>query len=347
MQRRTDRIWLKNSFTLKQLSRASKNLYNYANYIFKKQLEYSHYTSEYEMMDIMRYHPTYRALPAHSSQQIIKSLVKSWKSYFRSLKEYKKNPNKFLGTPRAPKYKRKNGFHTIFFTSDQVKVRNGYVIFPKRLGMTIKTRIDKKIKAARILPKNDQFLLELIYEIEVPDTKPTQNVAGVDFGVNNLIASVSNKSRPVIVKGRKLKSIVQWFNKEKARLQSIYKKQDIEYGKKLSELLNNHYKRVEDFMHKSSRSFIDHCISNDIDTIVIGYNEGWKQKSGMGKVNNQNFVGIPFLNLLKKISYKAENVGIKVIITEESYTSKCSFVDNEEIKKHSSYLGRRVKRGLF
>ncbi len=347
MQRRTERIWLDNSFNLKQISRASKNLYNYVNYIFKKQLEFNYYTSEYEMMDIVRYHPTYQALPAHSSQQLIKSLVKSWKSYFRALKVYKKDPNKFLGHPRSPRYKHKNGFHTIFFTSDQVKIRNGLVIFPRKVGMSVKTKLDKIIKAARIIPRNDQFLLELIYEIEIPDKKQSTNVAGVDLGVNNLIASVSNKAKPVIVKGGKLKSINQWFNKEKARLQSIYKRQDVEYGSKLSELLNKHYKQVQDHLHQSSRAFIDHCISNGIDTIVIGYNEGWKQKSGMGKVNNQNFVTIPFLNLVNKISYKAENVGINVILTEESYTSKCSFVDNEEVKKHSKYLGRRVKRGLF
>ena len=79
--------------------------------------------------------------------------------------------------------------------------------------------------------------------------------------------------------------------------------------------------------------FLEYCIRHQIDTIVIGYNEGWKQNIGIGKINNQNFVGIPFLNLLSKIEYKAEDAGIRVIRTEESYTSKSSFLDNEEIRK--------------
>lgn len=347
MQRRTERIWMKDSFILKQLSRASKNLYNYANYIFKKQLEMKHFTSTYELMDIVRYHPTYHALPAHSSQQLIKSLVKSWKSYFRALKAYKKNPSKFLGQPRSPKYKRKNGFHTIFFTSNQVKIKDGFVIFPKRVGLKIETRLVKAIKAARIIPKNEQFLLELIYEVELKELKISTNIAAVDLGVNNLISSVNNVTKPVIIKGRKLKSINQWFNKEKARIQSIYMKQGINNGNVFSKLQNKRYKQMEDYLHKASKLFIDHCVKNSIDTIVIGYNEGWKQQVKIGKVNNQNFVSIPFLNLVNKIRYKAEDNGISVIVTEESYTSKCSFLDNEEVRKHVNYKGNRVSRGLF
>ena len=152
--------------------------------------------------------------------------------------------------------------------------------------------------------------------------------------------------------GKPLKSYNQWFNKEKAKLSSIYKKQSpaakfLRYGVAMLHLLDKKYKKTEDYLHKISRRFIDYCTKHLIDTIVIGYNEGWKQDINIGKVNNQNFVSIAYLNLLKKIEYKAEDNGIRVIRQEESYTSKCSFIDNEVIKKHSKYLGRRVKRGLF
>ena len=115
----------------------------------------------------------------------------------------------------------------------------------------------------------------------------------------------------------------------------------------MKHLMKRRYNKIEDYLHKASRLLINYCLFFGIDTIVIGYNEGWKQDINIGRVNNQNFVGIPFLNLLRKIEYKAEDVGLRVIRVEESYTSKCSFVDNELIGKQSSYAGRRVHRGLF
>ena len=119
------------------------------------------------------------------------------------------------------------------------------------------------------------------------------------------------------------------------------------YGQAMDHLLDRRYKKVEDFLHKASRLLINHCLKNDIDTIVLGYNEGWKQQISIGEKNNQTFVGIPFLNLVRKIQYKAEDEGIRVLLTEESYTSKCSFLDNESIRKHKNYIGKRIKRGSF
>ncbi len=347
MVHRTERIWLQANFNLMQFSHKSKNLYNHTNYIFKKQLDSKYFTSEYEMINILQCHPDYSALPAQTAQQIIKSLVKSWKSYFQALKSYKKNPKKFKSIPRAPGFKRKAGFHILYFTSQQVKLKNGFIKFPRVMDLRIKTRLSGKINQARIIPKGSNFLLELVYEKEVLNLKPVNNIISVDFGVNNLITAVSNISKPLIIKGTLIKSYNRWFNKRKGKLSSIYKRQIIHSGTKMDHLLDKRYKKMEDFIHKASRIFIDRCIVDNIDTVIIGYNEGWKQNIGIGKKNNQNFVGIPFLNLLRKIEYKAEDAGIRVIRTEESYTSKCSFLDNEELRKHKKYLGRRIKRGLF
>jgi putative transposase len=334
-----------------QYSHKSKNLYNYANYIFKNQLKFKHFTSEFEMMDILRYHPSYTSLPAHTAQQVIKFLVKAWKGYFRSVKEFKINPKKFKAAPKPPNYKRKAGFHILYFTENQVRIRNGIVIFPKMIGLSVKTRLCVVVKHARIIPRGDSFLLELVYEKKVPPLMPVKNIVSVDFGVNNLIAMVSNVGKPAIISGKPLKSTTQWFNKEKARLSSIYMLQQgterVSYGQAMKHLMKRKERKTEDDLHQASRLFINECIANNADTIVVGYNEGWKQDINIGRINNQNFVGIPFLNLLRKIEYKAEDAGIRVICVEESYTSKCSFVDNELIEKHSRYAGRRVHRGLF
>ncbi len=348
---RTELIWLRSSFNLMQYSHKSKNLYNYANYIFKRQLKSKYFTSEFEMMDILRYHPSYTSLPAHSAQQIIKFLVKGWKGYFRSKNEFKINPKKFKAPPKPPNYKRKDGFHILFFTENQIRIRNGFVIFPKMIGLRVKTRLNVVVKHARIIPRGHSFLLELVYDRGIPPLRPIKNIVSVDFGVNNLITMVSNVGKPVIISGKPLKSTNQWFNKEKSRLSSIYMLQQgtvqVFYGQAMKYLLKRRERKIEDYLHKASRLFINNCIARNTDTIVVGYNEGWKSDINIGRINNQNFVGIPHLNLLRKIEYKAEDAGIRVIRVEESYTSKCSFMDNELIEKHRKYVGRRVHRGLF
>lgn len=309
-------------------------------------------TPAFELTEYLQFHPNYRALPSMCSQQIIKFLVKNWKSYFKALKSYKKDPSKFNEMPKPPGYKKHYQLHLLYFTDQQIKLRDGYVVFPKRVGLRVKTRLNVKINQARIIPKGSGFLLELVYERETKPLRPVKNILAVDFGVNNLMAGVSNVAIPLIIKGTPLKSYNQWINKNKARIISIYHMQQpgkkyIRYGDTLIQIMDKRYRKVEDFLHQASSLLIRDCIQQDIDTIVIGYNEGWKHKISIGKVNNQNFVGIPFYNLLGKILYKAEDNGIRVIIIEEAYTSKCSFLDDEPICKHSKYMGKRVHRGLF
>jgi len=219
----------------------------------------------------------------------------------------------------------------------------------------VKTRLEKgrKINHIRLLPKGTCFILEIIYDREIKQKSSKHSlqikkILAIDLGVNNLLVCVSNCVSPFLICGRKLKAINQWYNKERARLQSIYDLQKLEdYGQRMKKVIDKCYQQVEDYLHKASRIVIDQCLENRIGTIVIGYNKKWKQKSKMGKRNNQTFVTIPFLTLVRKLQYKAEEVGIKVILTEEDYTSKCSFSDNEPIQQHAKYLGRRVKRGLF
>ncbi|TXT60689.1 MAG: transposase [Promethearchaeota archaeon] len=178
-------------------------------------------------------------------------------------------------------------------------------------------------------------------------------MASIDINVNNIVAMADNiGSRPIIVKGGVVKSINQFFNKERARLMSAKDKQGYtHWTKKLTKLSLVRYNKLHDVFHKLSRNIVEHCVENDIGTLVIGYNATWKQEVNMGKRNNQNFVSIPFLMLIDKIQYKAELIGIHVILQEESYTSKCSFLDREDIGWHYQYKGLRLdhlkKRGLF
>ena len=184
-------------------------------------------------------------------------------------------------------------------------------------------------------------------------TLPSQHL---DLGINNLVTAVSSIGKSFIIDGRRLKSINQWFNKENARLQSIKDKQH--YGKKPTNrqkaIARDRNNKVNDYMNKTARKVIDYCITNDIGTLVVGYNETFQRCSHIGKQNNQNFVNIPYGQLRSKLEYLCELNGIVFAKQEESYTSKASFWDNDNIPvynadnpKEYQFSGNRIHRGLY
>jgi IS605 OrfB family transposase len=199
----------------------------------------------------------------------------------------------------------------------------------------------------RIIPKIKHYIIEIIYKKEVKDLKLNKNnIAGIDLGVNNLCAITSNQDnvKPLLINGRPLKFINQFYNKKKAKLQSFVGDKS---SNRLIKLINKRNRKVDNYLHNASKVIINHLIKNDIGTLIIGKNELWKTNCNMSKKNNQNFINIPHARLINMIEYKANLVGINIALTEESYTSKCSFIDFEEMCHHDNYLGRRKYRGLF
>lgn len=282
-------------------------------------------------------------------------LDKSWIGFFKAIKSWAGSKEAFTGIPKPPKYGKKGGEHLLIFTNR--KIVNGVIKFPKKLqGFTLKTRLpdETKINQIRIIPQGVGYKAEIIYEVEKKDLKlNTNNVIGIDLGIVNTATIVDNiGNNPIIIKGGPLKSSNQFYNKSKAKLQQLYR--DIKlgekfYGKKLKKLDHKRNNIINDLMHKYSRAVINYCIKNNVGRIVVGHNKDWQRGSNLGKQFNQKFVQIPFSQLIQKISYKAEEVGIEVIETEESYTSKCSFLDFEPLahKNKGEYLGKRGPRGLF
>ncbi|MFW9903490.1 MAG: RNA-guided endonuclease TnpB family protein [Candidatus Thorarchaeota archaeon] len=157
----------------------------------------------------------------------------------------------------------------------------------------------------------------------------------------------NNGLKPFIIKGGIVKSINQYYNKKRARIQSTYDHQGIKSGRSMQKITTKRNKKIYDYFHKTSRKIIEYCVMNGIGTIVIGYNSNWKQNCQIGRRNTQNFVTIPYYKLIQQLAYKATEQGLTVIKQEESYSSKCSFLDNETIEYHNKYLGRRMTRGLF
>lgn len=331
------------------LSFLSKNLYNQANYIVRQSFIFDNkYLNYNEIQKQLTNGIDYKALPAKVSQQVLILLDKNWKSFFASVKDYSKYPEKYLGRPKLPKYKKKlKGRNILIYTIQAISKKELKKGIIKLSGTNINIKTDKQnIQQVRVVPRNNEYVIEIVYEkAEENLNLNKENFVSIDIGLNNLATITSNKINPLIVNGSVLKSVNQFYNKEKARLQSFIG--DKGTSNRINKLTNKRNKKISDYMHKASRYIINQCLINDLGTIIIGKNENWKQDINIGSKNNQNFVNVPHSTFIQMIEYKAKLLGIKVIITEESYTSKCSFIDNEPLIKQVKYLGKRVKRGLF
>ena len=227
--------------------------------------------------------------------------------------------------------------------------KKGYIRLSKT-NIYIKSNFSKEdVKFVRIVPKSNLITVEIGYEKEEKVFKDNGKFASIDLGLNNLMTIVTSiNEKPLIINGLPLKSINQRFNKRSSKIKSeLFLKNQKYHSKKLSNIINKRNNKVKDYLHKSSTFLVNYLVSNDITNLIIGYNENWKQNINMSKKNNQNFVSIPFYTLINQIQYKCKLKGINVILINESYTSKCSFLDNEEITKHNEYLGIRINRGLF
>ena len=351
---RTEQIWLQPNKILSNLSHLSKNLYNQANYIIK-QAEEGKWIRYNELNALLKAESeNYNSLPAQTAQQILKLIDKSWTSFFRAIKVRKKYPGKFKERPNPPRYKKKNGEHILVFTNQQCRIKDGRIIFPKKMGgIKVKTRLpdDTNLREVRILPRGVGYVCEIVYEKEVDvKRKDKDRIVGIDLGVKNIITMCNNiGKKPIVVRddGTGIKSINQFYHKRKAELQSIYDLQDIKGGDKLRRLRAKRDRKGKDYTHKLTRFIVNWCSRHKIGTIIFGYNEEWKQNANIGRRNNQTFTQIPFMEIIKKTGYKAEEKGIEVKEQEESHTSKCSFLDNEPIEHREEYIGRRKTRSFF
>ena len=357
---RTEQIFIRDNGEVSKMCHLSKNLFNQANYIIRNQFFKKEKISSYKTLAKQFSKPSdieennnFQKLPAQTAQWTIKKVKDSWSSFFKALKSYKKNPELFTGVPKPPKYKHKDGEFMLIFTNQQCHIKDGILKFPKIMNLEVKTRLENvDIREARIIPEGSGYNVEIVYAKEITDFSElnANRILGIDVGVRNIITMGNNISKKgIAVKGGVLKSINQYFNKKLAKLKSVNDKQrkDKENTKRINRLYATRNMKIRDIMHKLSNAVISYARNLNIDTIVIGHNERWKQSVNIGKKNNQEFVQIPFNMLINQIYYKGQEYGINVIIQEESYTSKCSFLDNETMEKHETYLGKRIKRGVF
>jgi IS605 OrfB family transposase len=341
---------------------ASKNLYNATLYIVRQVFIGEGKYLNYNTMDkVMQKHEAYRGLPTKVAQGVVKQVHEAWVSFFEACKEYREHPEKFTGRPKLPGYKDKvSGRNLLIYNMQAVsgskKTLGRGIIKPSQLDITVKTKQNPKaIDQVRIVPRKGFYVVEIVYERKEKQEQLNQKyIAGIDLGVNNLVALASNKPgfQPIVVNGRPVKSTNQYYNKRKAELQKALGHTG--KTKRMERITNKRNRRIDHYMHTVSRRVIDLLVSEGIGTLVIGKNDGWKNGIERGKQNNQNFCFIPHAKFISMLKYKAELVGIKVKLTEESYTSKASFLDGDEIpvydpkrKDKPTFSGKRIKRGLY
>ena len=340
---------------------ASKNLYNAGNYeIRQSYILAGKYLNYNEMDKRLQSHEAYKALPAKVSQQVLKQLDHDWNAFFKARKTYKQDPSKFKARPKIPGYKPKTqGRNLLVYTRQalqggQSKKGIQGTIKPSGLPIEITTR-HTEINQVRIVPRHGYYVVEVIYEYEpLKSAVDPAYYAGIDIGIDNLAALTSNQPGyvPVLVNGRPVKSVNQFYNKRKAELQSALGHPGT--TKRLERLTNTRNRRIDHYMHTASRWIIDDLVAHGIGTLCIGKNDGWKQETNMGKRTNQHFVSIPHARFIQMLQYKAELTGIRVMLTEESYTSRASFLDRDSMpvydpnrKEKPTFSGKRIKRGLY
>lgn len=305
----------------------------------------------------------YVSLPVQTSQYTMKKVFQDWKNFFASIKEYKVNPSTFSGRPRIPKY-RKTDKKEVYFTNQDCVIKGNQLKFPltkDRLSIGKLSKSDGQLKEVRVNPYKDQFIVELVFQVEEQKkSEKEERLMSTDIGVNNLATIVMNTGhRPVIIKGGVVKSINQFYNKERGRLFGELRtgKQPNEgqfTSKRLQKLDETRFHKIKDYFHKTSHHIVALAVQEKMDVIVIGKNKGWKENVTMRKKDKQHFMNLPFEMLIHMIEYKASEKGIRVVLQEESYTSKASFVDQDQIPVYQpnenttyTFSGKRVKRGLY
>lgn len=351
---------------IKELCHVAKNLtneaiYNIRQYYFDNN-EYLSYEKNYKLL---KSSDNYKILNSNMAQQILKEVDGSFKSFFNLLRLAKQGKYNYKDI-RLPHYLPKDSFTTLVIGFIRIKDNKLLIPFSNLYKKTHKPisinmppiLADKKIKEIRIIPKvNARFFeIQYTYEKYIEQKKlNNQNALAIDLGINNLCTCVTSNGYSFIIDGKRLKSINQWYNKENAKLQSIKDKQWIDnITLRQSIILNNRNNKLNDYMNKAARYIVDYCINNDIGNIVVGYNETFQRNSDIGKRNNQTFVNIPYGKLRDKLEYLCKLYGINIIKQEESYTSKASFFDKDNIpiycdNNHNAYSfsGQRIKRGLY
>ena len=339
-----------------RLSFLTKNLYNAANYIYRQNFFAGKRTDATAVYHALKDTVDYKAIPAKVASDVLRRLFRAWQSYYASIIAYQKDPDSFKASPSIPKYKgtpgnRSDGRYVVGYNYQAVskKALKKGLANPSKTNIYVPTSVNYKIDEIRLIPRTGCYYIEIVYTREDSNEKlPGNHIAAIDLGLNNLATLTTNVPgyQPKIYDGRAIKAANQYCHKKNAVHRSFLAKNQFTSAR-IKRLWHKRNCKVDYYLHTTSRGIINELVSNRIGKLIVGWNRDFKDKINIGKVNNQKLATIPHYRLVEQLKYKGELAGIEVIEHEESYTSKCSALDLEPIKKHQKYQGRRVKRGLF
>ena len=371
--RQVERHWIKEGHSLypicDDLTFKAKNLYNAGLYQIRQSIFERNKSQEEEKPSVLSWtklvsrfrkekQDDMLSLPSKVSTNILKTLGSTIHSYYQTLKVFHDKSNSGVTSkPQLPRYLHKTeGRYVVEFTSQTISKKRGLngelILCPKDFNLVIPTKV-KTPKSVRIVPKLKAFVIEVIYEVEVSPLKQTGNYAAIDLGIDNLATvNFSNGVNPLVVKGSKLKSVNQGYNRLIAKAKS-----KLPANQKTSQLIHrlwrNRELKLQAELHKVTSFLSLYFDEMAIETVFIGKNQGWKQEVSLGKKTNQSFTQIPFNTFISQLTYKCLVKGIKVVEQEESYTSKASFLDEDEIPVYKDvqakpqFSGKRISRGLY
>ena len=300
----------------------------------------------------------FAGLPMQSAQATVKHACSDFQNWLSALKKYKQNPALFTGKPRMPGYC-KGDITTLTLTNQDAIIYGDELKLPKtKQRLRIRKRHSARLQEVKVCPVSGGYDILLVYQVKDTSVQSGTHSAAVDFGVDNTMAVVADTGKSILFKGRFIKSVNQYFMKKKAERVSLMSrgKETTErvWSKYLDRLSAYRTSYIRDCFHKMSKKLLVWCQRNDIGYLVLGSNTFWKQNSSIGTVNNQNFVSIPFEMLKSMIELKACEYGVTVVRNEESYTSKASFLDSDDIpvyvegdKTKHRFSGKRIQRGLY
>jgi len=378
---------------LKELTAHAKNLYNQALWTLREAFSATGMYFPYLQIDKAMKQVTnlegevnYKLLKAKVAQQTLRKLDKNFRSFFSCHQDFQKNPGKYKGKPRPPKYKHDKHDNLIYNyqafqiqglfiieKGPEISLPNGrtfpagesiryeqVVVLEKGLEIPVPKQLwDKDIKQVEIIPKHNSFHAVFVYEENPTDFKqvePNEQVMSIDLGVNNLATCVTNGVvEPFIIDGRRLKSINAFYNKRKAKMQSKLSERGKKWSHRLQGLTDRRNAVVNDYIHKATSIVVNTCVLNGISKVIVGDVVKSLNQINLGKKTNQNFVNLALGQFVDKLNYKLGSHGIELVVTDESYTSKASFVDgdsmqklyNPKAKQKRTFSGKRVKRGLY
>ena len=333
----------------------SKNLYNAALFEFRQ----SFFDKELDTLTWQNINRIfnqsnqfdYRELPSKVSNTVLKKLGNNISSFWSLVKK-----SDYDKKVRLPKYLHKtDGRFIVEFNkqtfSNKRDENNNLIICKSSLDLRIPTKVEKP-QQVRIIPKVGCYVIEVVYEVEENRLKKNQRVAAIDLGLNNLATVVTNDGdNPILISGRKIKSINQYYNKMTSKKNSLLP-YNVFTSKSLDRLWLKRNNKISYEIHKVTKFLANYFDERDVSKVIIGNNSGWKNGINLGKRNNQNFVNIPYTKFINQLTYKCQLLGITVIVREESYTSKASFLDYDEIPNYKEgakykFSGKRIKRGLY